>query len=139
MRTAIALGAEVGAIVGSYIYELEASGGSYEDYHEYTVAFFPDEESAQTKMLLCIYEASEFIDETPWGLRPQDEEEQIDPHDSWYLARQAWFQSHSFEEITKWYAEEANKEYSDQDYKINVHTISSTPALEYKLPVAKES
>ena len=135
MRTAIALGAEVGAVVGSLVYELEEYSGYYDDYAQF--GFFSDEAAARAQMLICIFHQSESLDETPWGPRPKDAEEQTDPLDPWHEARRDWFQSHSFEEISEWYENEGNTAYDASNYRIKVHVISSAPALEYELPKAE--
>ena len=138
MRAAIALGAEVGAVVGSRVYELEEYGGQYEDYSEYPIGFFSDEESARAQMIICIFHQSEWLDETPWGPRPRDEENQTSPLDPWHEARRDWFEAHSFEEIFEWYEREGSNGYDSRDYRINVHVVLGAPALKYELPRAED-
>lgn len=133
---AIALGAEVGAIPGSRLYQALASEGSWSDYRETSLGYFGDEVGAQNKVIEWTFVQTEWDpnSDMPWGKRPRENYPSGVVnlgHDlvEWNAARKEWFTNNSFENILEWF----NKAEIGESAQVEVvaHVVDFSKPIEY--------
>ena len=110
MGTAIALGAEIPAVPGSTVYELQSFGGSYDEYHERVLGLYASQKDATNAMRKTFYEVySMEITNAPWGKRLEKEvKDKVLSPQEWYVAKQKWFESHTLKYIAGWFEKKAD-------------------------------
>ena len=132
---AIALGAEVGAIPGSRLYQALVSEGLWSDYRETSLGYFGDEVGAQNKVMEWAFAQTEWdLDDLPWGKRPRKNYPSGAVnlgHDlvEWNAARKEWFTSNSFKNILDWFNEAEIGE--NANIKIVAHVVDFSRPIEY--------
>ena len=130
---AIALGAEVGAIPGSRLYQALVF---WSDYRETSLGYFGNEVGAQNKVMEWAFAQTEWDSDSdmPWGKRPRKNYPTGAVnlgHDlvEWNSARKEWFTNNSFENILEWFNEAEFGE--NANIEIVVHVVDFSRPIEY--------
>lgn len=143
ISVAIALGAEIGAIEGSFIYEVLLITMSPKEIRSVAShGYYGDMIGAQNAAIDWMFTQTEwFTDLTPWGKRPRATHPSGAPNVSddlvvWNAARKEWFRSKTYEEISKWYEEDVGLVTflnPKAHVKIVSHVVKFSKPIEYPI------